>query len=80
MPVKKYWLISEKTVGDYYHYSGYYKRGKPLFTIAIADAIHIASFENAKTIFEVLNKIVPCEVLLVKNHTVTRVFPSIGLL
>jgi hypothetical protein len=69
-----YWLIRECTSGDSYYYCGYYEVGKPVFNMAIADALHIASFDNAQMIYNVLNQIIPCDILVVEKHSVTKVF------
>jgi len=71
-----YWLIHESTSGDSYYYCGYYEAGNPVFNMAIADAVHIASLENAKMIFKVLNRIIPCDILVVEKHSLTKVFPK----
>lgn len=68
-----YWLIAESNSGRTYYYSGYYENGIPIFNMAIACAIHIASFENAKEIFKILNKLIPCEIWEVKGKKVTQI-------
>jgi hypothetical protein len=77
MFAEKYWLVSELTSGEYYHYTGYYKTGKPVFTIAIADAVQIASFQSAKTIYNILSAILPCEIWLYEHQNRTKVYPII---
>lgn len=44
----KYYLVAESNSGQHTTNGGYYENGKPVFMMAIADAIHIASFSNAK--------------------------------
>ncbi len=75
MVAEKYWLVSEVSSGEYYHYTGYFESGKPVFTIAIADAVQIASYLSAKNIFDILNKILPCEIWLSENGNWTKVYP-----
>ncbi|WP_214072376.1 hypothetical protein [Mucilaginibacter sp. dw_454] len=71
----KYWIIQECSTGIYYYYCGYYETGKPVFNMAIADALHIASLDNAKMIYKILNPIVPCDILVVEKNLITKVFP-----
>jgi hypothetical protein len=73
---EKYWLIRETEADDDYYYSGYYETGKPVFCVAIADAVAIASFSSARTIFDVLNKIVSCEILLVSSQGFIKYFQT----
>jgi hypothetical protein len=72
---EKYWLVSEVTSGEYYHYTGYFESGKPVFTIAIADAVQIASYLSAKNIFDNLRKILPCEIYLSEDGNWIKVYP-----
>jgi hypothetical protein len=61
----EYFLISEEGTDELYFYMGYYEDGLPCFNMAIADAVHIASFDNAKQIHEKLNTILPCKIMKV---------------
>lgn len=78
MDLEKFWLISENTTDDTYYYMGYYESGIPVFSLAIADAVHIASFVSAKGLYEILNRIIPCEIILVENNTISKVYPTYG--
>lgn len=62
MFTEKYWLVSEVTSGDTYQFAGYYDLVKPGFNIIVADWVQIASFESAKTLYDVLTLTVPCEI------------------
>lgn len=70
------WIIRETNSGESYYYSGFFRTGKPVFNMAIADCVQMASLSNAKMVYNVINKILPCEILLVANNTVTKVFPE----
>jgi len=63
---KDFWVIRENGTGDYYYYMGYYKNNLPCFNMAIADAIHIVSAENALQIQKILNEILSCEIIKVE--------------
>jgi hypothetical protein len=73
MQGEKYWLIMEHSSGEPYYYMGYYEKGLPCFNMAIADAVHFASQDNALQIHKVLDAIVPCEILILENNTVKQV-------
>lgn len=73
MKDERYWLVAESNSNQTHYYSGYYESGKPVFSMAIADAVHIASQDNAKYLYQVLNKILPCEIWLVDQHDVSKV-------
>lgn len=72
---EKYWIIAENGTDIPYYYRGFYEDGLPVFSMAIADAVHIASFVNAKGVFAKLNKVCPCEIILVDNGKITQVYP-----
>lgn len=73
MEEQQYWLIAESNTGQTYYYSGYYENGVPIFNMAIACTIHIASFENAKGLFKILNKFIQCEIWEVNAKRVIQV-------
>jgi len=70
---EKYWMVGESNSDFTHYYGGFYKDGKPVFTMAIADALHIVSLENARQLFAVLNTILPCEIWMVDGHSVTKI-------
>ena len=63
MENSKYWVIEECNSWTPHYYMGYYKDGLPCFNMAIADAIHFASYENAQITHTVLNEIIPCKII-----------------
>jgi hypothetical protein len=73
----KYWVIRELEQDCYYR--GYYQNDLPVFSMAIADSIHIGNLDSATTVYNVLNKIIPCDILCVESSLlyskVTKVFP-----
>ena len=73
MNKEKYWLVAESNSDQTYYYRGFYENCKPVFSMAIADAVHIASLEKAKDLHRVLNAIIPCEVWLVDQNDVTKI-------
>ncbi|RQO65120.1 hypothetical protein DBR40_24010 [Pedobacter sp. KBW01] len=70
---EKFWIIGESNSDTTYYYKGYYEKGRPVFSMAIIESLHIAWFENAKELFNFLNKKFPCEIWLVENNNVTKV-------
>ncbi|MGF7078107.1 hypothetical protein [Mucilaginibacter sp. UYCu711] len=70
---EQYWLIREISSEEFYHYTGYFESGKPVFTIAIADAVQIASYQSTKIIFNILKKNLHCEIWLIENGNWTKV-------
>lgn|GEM_PF-2385470 len=69
-------MVGESNADFTHYYGGYFEGGKPVFMMAIADAIHLVSLENAKQLLDVLNKILPCEIWMVDGHSVTEVLPA----
>jgi hypothetical protein len=69
MENSKYWVIEEYNSWTSYYYMGYYKDGLPCFNMALADAIHFASFKNAQQIHKVLNEVIPCRIIEFKFLT-----------
>lgn len=66
-------MVAESNSDYTHYYGGFYEEGKPVFMMAIADAVHMVSLENARQLFAVLNKILPCEIWKVDGHSVTKV-------
>ncbi|SFA58517.1 hypothetical protein SAMN04488511_11983 [Pedobacter suwonensis] len=61
--LKKFWMIAENNHDSTYYYCGYYEKCKPVFNLAIAEALQIATFESAKNIYDIFNEIFPCEMV-----------------
>lgn len=70
---EQYWVVAESNTGQTYYYSGYFENGVPIFNMAIACAVHIASFENSKDVFKILNKHIPCEIWEVNGKKIAQV-------
>ncbi|MDQ8005271.1 MAG: hypothetical protein REI64_10760 [Pedobacter sp.] len=69
----KFYLVAESNSEQTYYYSGFFEKGKPVFMLAIAEAVHIYSYQNAKQLFQELNKLLPCQIWKVENNGVERV-------
>lgn len=74
MPIpNKFWMVAESNYDTTYYYCGYYENCKPVFNMAIVEALHIATFESAKSLYDLFSKIFPCKIWLVENNKVTQV-------
>jgi len=71
--LEKFWMLAQSNQETTHYYCGYYEKCKPVFNMAIADALHIADFKSVESIYDNFNTIFPCEIWLVENNKVSKV-------